>query len=126
MDNLCYNNFQYPFKPKGAGTFSTVLNSMEGHSDYAMCFTTIRLLLSVDGPNKGQKLKQVHKVDGPHKGLRLQSTKWTDPIRVKLTQVLNVDRPNEGLRSKSTKWTNPTKGQYSSPQHGRTPQRVKI
>ena len=41
--------------------------------------TTIRLLLSVDGPNKGKKLKQVHKVDGPHERSRLQSTKWTDP-----------------------------------------------
>ena len=31
--------------------------------------TTIRLLLSVDGPNdEGRKFKQVHKVDGPHKG----------------------------------------------------------
>ena len=43
--------------------------------------TTIRLLLSVDGPNEGQKLKQVHKVGGPYEGSRLQSTKWTDPTK---------------------------------------------
>ena len=30
--------FQYPFKPKGAGNFSTALNFMEEHSDYAMCY----------------------------------------------------------------------------------------
>ena len=42
--------------------------------------TTIRLLLSVDGPNdEGRKFKQVHKVDGSHKGSRL-STMWTDPM----------------------------------------------
>ena len=70
--------------------------------------TTIRLLLSVDGPNKDQKLTQVHKVDGPHEGSRLQSTKWTDPTRVKL--------------HKSTIWTELTKGQDSSPQSGQTPQ----
>ena len=70
--------------------------------------TTIRLLLSVDGPNKGQKLKQVHKVDGPHEGSRLQSTKWMDPTRVKL--------------HKYAMWMDLTKGQDSSPQSGRTPQ----
>ena len=38
LNKLCYNDFQYPFKPKGAGTFSTVLNFIEEHSDYAMCY----------------------------------------------------------------------------------------
>ena len=38
LNKLCYNDFQYPFKPKGAGTFSTALNFMEEHSDYAMCY----------------------------------------------------------------------------------------
>ena len=39
LNKPCYNNFfQYPFKPKGAGTFSTALNFMEEHSDYAMCY----------------------------------------------------------------------------------------
>ena len=72
--------------------------------------TTIRLLLSVDGPNdKGRKFKQVHKLDGPHEGSRLQSTTWTDPTRVK-----NLN--------KSTRWTDPTKGQDSSPQRRRTQQ----
>ena len=71
--------------------------------------TTIRLLLSVDGPNdEGRKFKQVHKVDGPHKGSRLQSTMWTDPM----TWVENLN--------KSTKWTDLTKGQDYSPQCGRT------
>ena len=36
--SFCYNNFQYPFKPKGAGTFSTALNFIEEHSDYAMFY----------------------------------------------------------------------------------------
>ena len=31
-------HFQYPFKPKGAGTFSTILNFMEEHSDYAIWY----------------------------------------------------------------------------------------
>ena len=85
---------------------------------------------------------------------RPQSTKWTDPTRVKLIQVHKVDRPNQGhtltspqsgrtpprVKSsprngrtqsgsqtyKSTKWTDLTKGQtYTSPQSGRTPPRVK-
>ena len=44
--------------------------------------TTIRLLLSVDGPNdKGRKFKQVHKVDGPHKGSK--------------TTYHNVDGPSD-------------------------------
>ena len=38
LNKLCYNDFQYPFKPKGAGTFSPALNFMEEHSDYAMCY----------------------------------------------------------------------------------------
>ena len=38
LNKLCYNDFQYPFKPKGAGTFSTTLNFMEEHSDYVMCY----------------------------------------------------------------------------------------
>lgn len=105
--------------------------------------TTIRLLLSVDGSNKGQKLKQVHKVNGPHEGSRLQSTKWTDPTKgqytspkcgrtpqrvktlvhkvdghhgsKKLTRVHNVDGLHKGSGSKSIKWTDTTKGQNSSP-----------
>ena len=45
--SFCYDNFQYPFKPKGASTFSTTLNFMEEHSDYTMFYyyckiTTIR------------------------------------------------------------------------------------
>ena len=38
LNKLCYNDFQYPFKPKGVGTFFTALNFMEEHSDYAMCY----------------------------------------------------------------------------------------
>ena len=38
LNKFCYNDFQYPFKPKKAGTFSTALNFMEKHSDYAMCY----------------------------------------------------------------------------------------
>ena len=110
MNKLCYNDFQYPFKPKGTGIFSTALNFMEEHSNYAMCYyyykTTVH---NVDGPNdEGRKFKQVYKVDGPHKGSRLQSTMWTDPM----TRVKNLN--------KSTKWTDLTKGQDSSPQCGWT------
>ena len=98
--------------------------------------TTIRLLLSVDGPNdKGRKFKQAHKLDGPHEGSRLQSTMWTDPMTRVIKQVHNVDGSHEGSRlqstmwtdptrvknlNKSTKWTDLTKGQDSSPQRGRT------
>ena len=71
--------------------------------------TTIRLLLSVDGPNdEGRKFEQVHKVDGPYKGSRPQSTMWTDPM-------MRVENLN-----KSTKWTDLTKGQDYSPQCGQT------
>ena len=38
LNKLCYNDFQYHFKPKGAGTFSTILNFMEEHSDYAIWY----------------------------------------------------------------------------------------
>ena len=38
LNKLCYNDFQYPFKPKRGGTFSPALNFMEEHSDYAMCY----------------------------------------------------------------------------------------
>ena len=38
LNKLCYNDFQYPFKPKEAGTFSTALNFMEEDLDYAMCY----------------------------------------------------------------------------------------
>ena len=38
LNKLCYNDFQYHFKPKGAGTFSTALNFMEEHSDYAIWY----------------------------------------------------------------------------------------
>ena len=74
LNKLCYNDFQYPFKPKGAGTFSTVLNFMEEHSDYAVCYyyykTTVH---NVDRPNnEGRKFKQVHKMD------ENKSTKWMD------------------------------------------------
>ena len=75
--------------------------------------TTIRLLLSVDGPNKDQKLTQVHNMDGTNKGSRVQSTKWTDPTRVKLTQVHNVDGPNKGSRLQSTKWTDPKRVKHT-------------
>ena len=97
--------------------------------------TTIRLLQSVDGPNKGQKLTQVHKVNGPHEGSRLQSTKWMDPTRVKLhkfTTWMDLTKgqdsspqsgrtPQGSNLHKSTMWTDPIKGQDSSPQSGRTP-----
>ena len=87
--------------------------------------TTIRLLLSVDGPNdEGKKFKQVYKVDGPHKGSRPQSTKRTDLTKGQYsspqsgwtqqrvnTQVHNVDESNKGSILKSTTWTDPTKGQ---------------
>ena len=60
--------------------------------------TTKRLLLTMEGPNdEGRNFKQAHNVYEPHEGSRPQSTKWTDP----------------------------TKGQDSSPQHGRTQQRSK-
>ena len=88
LDKLCSNNFQYPFKPKGAGTFSTTLNFMEEHSNYAIFYyyykiTTIRertlrglttsLVCKLDkvyGPYTGKISTQVHKVDGPHEGSR--------------------------------------------------------
>ena len=38
LNKLCYNDFQYPFKPKGASTFSSALNFMEEHSDFVMCY----------------------------------------------------------------------------------------
>ena len=38
LNKFCYNDFQYHFKPKGAGTFSTALNFMEEHSDYAIWY----------------------------------------------------------------------------------------
>ena len=43
LNKLCYNDFQYPFKPKGAGTFSTTLNFTEEHSDYALCYYYYRI-----------------------------------------------------------------------------------
>ena len=110
MNKLCYNDFKYLFKPKGAGTFSTALNFMEEHSDYAVCYYYYKITTNnVDGPNdEGRKFKQVHKVDEPHKGSRLQSTMWTDPM----TRVENLNKP--------TNWTDLTKGLDSSPQCGRT------
>ena len=87
MNKLCYNDFQYPFKPMGAGTFSTALNFMEEHSNYAICYYYYKITTTVDGPNdKCRKFKQVHKVDGP-------------PLRVK-TPVHNVDGPNKGQKLK--------------------------
>ena len=113
--------------PRRQVLFSTALNFMEEHSDYAVLLLLKDYYHKVDGPNQGQKIIQVHKVDGPNQGSRQQSTKWTDPTRVKHL-------------FKSTKWTDPTKGQdnsphngrtqpgsqtYTSPQSGRTPPRVK-
>ena len=43
LNKLYYNDFQYPFKPKGAGTFSTTLNFVEEHSDYALCYYYYRI-----------------------------------------------------------------------------------
>ena len=99
--------------PKGAGTFSTALNFMDKHSDYAMFYyyykiTTIRArtlgglttslvrkLYKACRPYVGKISTQVHNVDGSHRGQ-------------KLTQVHNVDGPHKGSRSKSPKWTDPT------------------
>ena len=69
---------------------------MEEHSDYAVSLLLKDYYHIMDGPNQGQKHTQVHKVDGPHQGSRQQSTKWTDPTRVKLILVHIVDRPNQG------------------------------
>ena len=63
--------------PKGAGTFSTALNFMKEHSDYAMFYYYYKItdptwvdyhkVHKMDRPHKGQKPTQVHKVDGPQK-----------------------------------------------------------
>ena len=37
-------------------------------------------------------------MDEPHQGSRPQSTKWTDPTRVKLIQIHKVDRLHQGSR----------------------------
>ena len=89
LDKLCYNNFQYPFKPKGAGTFSTALNFMEEYSDYVVCYYYYKIT-TVSGWTP-RRVKNLHK-----------STKWTDPMKFKNFH-------------KSTKWTDPMKGQDSSP-----------
>ena len=95
-------------------------------------------------PYMGKISTQVHNVDGPHERPRLQSTKWTDPTRVKnlyksktwtdttrgqdlspqsgqTPHVHSVDGPHEGSRLQSTTWTDPTRGQDLSPQSGRNP-----
>ena len=100
MDKFCYDNFQYPFKPKGAGTFSTALNFLEEHLDYAtfyyyykiatirartLCGLTTNLVRKLDkayGPYMGKISTLVHNVDGPHKGKKLTSPQrgWTPQV----------------------------------------------
>ena len=67
LDKFCYDNFQYPFKPKGAGTFSTPLNFMEKHLDYAMFYYYYRITTIRERIPRAIKIL-VHKVDGPNKG----------------------------------------------------------
>ena len=80
LDKFCYDNFQYAFKPKGAGTFSTALNFMEENSDYAMFYYYYRITTIRERTPQGIKIL-VHKVDGPNKGKKNshKSTTWTDP-----------------------------------------------
>ena len=55
LNKLCYNDFQYPFKPKGAATFSTALNFMEEHSDYAMCYYYYKITTISGRTQRGPK-----------------------------------------------------------------------
>ena len=108
LNKPCYNDFFSTFLSlRGQVLFSTALNFMKEHSEYAVSLLLKDYYHKVDRPNQGHKLIQVHKVDEPHQGSRLQSTKWTDP-----TRVTNL--------YKSTKWTDPTKGQDHSSQSERT------
>ena len=75
--------FQYLFKPKGAGTFFYSFK-FYGETFRLCCVITTERLLPT--------------VDGPHRGSRTQSTKWTDPTRVKLIQIHKVDRLHQGSR----------------------------
>ena len=79
----------HPFKPKGAGTFSTALNFMEEYSDYVVCYYYYKITTA--SGRTPRRVKNLHK-----------STKWTDPMKFKNFH-------------KSTKWTDPMKGQDSSP-----------
>ena len=72
--------FQYLFKPKGVGTFSTALNFMEEYSGYA-----VSILLQDRSPRNGRtqpghKIILVHEVDDHTKGHDpIPRNEWTQP-----------------------------------------------
>ena len=133
-------NFQYPFKPKGIGTFSTHVLNFYGRTFRLNYVLLLPLLNSTKWtdltkdqyscPQSGRTPRglivwqkqqsgrtprgikiHVHKVDGPHEGSTFTSIKWTNPTRV-------------NCLTKFTKWTDPTRDQDSCPQSGRTPREL--